>query len=63
MTRSLSRCEGEQLISMLIGDVTQRLAEGELEPVISGFIELIDSTDPKLLDQLEDCAKRRREKQ
>jgi predicted transcriptional regulator len=53
----------EQLISMLIGDVTHRLAEGELEPVISGFIELIDSTDPRLLDRVEDCAKRRRKKQ
>jgi predicted transcriptional regulator len=53
----------EQLISRLIGDVAQRLAEDEIGPVISGFIDFVGDTDPKLLDQLERGAKRRREQE
>jgi BlaI family transcriptional regulator, penicillinase repressor len=50
----------EQLIARLFGDVMRRLAEGELEPAISGFIDLIGDSDPKLLEQLEADARRRR---
>jgi predicted transcriptional regulator len=53
----------EQLISMLIGDVARRLAENELEPVISGFIDFVGETDPAQLDQLELGAKRRRNRE
>jgi predicted transcriptional regulator len=50
----------EELIAQLFGDVTRRLAEGKLEPAISGFIDLVGETDPRLLEQLEADARRRR---
>jgi predicted transcriptional regulator len=40
------------LLGALIRDLTVRLAEGELEPVISGFVELVGNASPELLDQL-----------
>jgi predicted transcriptional regulator len=52
------------LIRTLIRDVTERLAAGELEPVISGFVELVRDEEPELLDRLEAKAaeQRRRER-
>jgi predicted transcriptional regulator len=50
----------EGLIGSLIRDVAARLAEGELEPVISGFVELVSEADPELLDRLESSAAKRR---
>jgi predicted transcriptional regulator len=50
----------EQLIGRVFGDVTRRLAEGELEPAISGFLDLVGDSDPKLLEQLEADARLRR---
>jgi predicted transcriptional regulator len=50
----------EGLIGSLIRDVATRLAEGELEPVISGFVELVGSADPELLAQLQSSAAARR---
>lgn len=53
----------EQLIARLFGDVTRRLAGGELEPAISGFIDLVGDADPKWLEKLETDARRRRREQ
>jgi predicted transcriptional regulator len=50
----------ERLISTLIGDLIDRVAEGELEPVISGFVDLIREADPALLEELETSAKQRK---
>jgi predicted transcriptional regulator len=49
----------ESLIATLIRDVAARVAEGELEPVISGFVELVGA-NPEFLDQLESTAAERR---
>jgi predicted transcriptional regulator len=49
----------ESLIGELIRNVANRLADGELEPVISGFVELVGDADPKLLDELQASAKQR----
>lgn len=49
----------ESLIGALIRNVANRLADGELEPVISGFVELVGDADPKLLDELQASAKQR----
>lgn len=51
----------EQLIGLLIGNVADKLAAGELEPVISGFVDLVGNADPELLGRLESSARRRRE--
>jgi len=48
----------EELISMMIEDVTHRLAGGDLEPVICGFFDLIDRTDPALRGSLREGRKR-----
>jgi len=53
----------ERLIALLIEDLAERIADGELEPVISGFVELIGETDPALLGALEHRVKRRRERE
>src|SRR5690606_9314557 len=53
----------ERLIALLIEDLAERVAEGELEPVISGFLELIGDTDPELLGALEKSVKRRRDRE
>ena len=53
----------ERLIALLIEDLAERIAEGELEPVISGFVELIGESDPELLGALERSVKRRRERE
>lgn len=50
----------ESLIASLIGDLTEQLAEGRLEPVISGFIELVGDSDLRMLGKLETRAKQRR---
>ena len=50
----------ERLIGTLINDLAQRLAAGELEPVISGFVDLVGEADPELLLRLESRAKARR---
>jgi predicted transcriptional regulator len=42
----------ETLIGVLIRNVANRLADGDLEPVISGFVELVGDANPKLLDEL-----------
>jgi predicted transcriptional regulator len=42
-----------RLIGTLIRELTQRLAAGELEPVISGFVELVGDAQPELLDRLQ----------
>lgn len=52
----------EGLIGLLIEDVAERVADGALEPVISGFVDLLGEYSPRLLDELETSAKRRREK-
>jgi predicted transcriptional regulator len=49
----------ESLIAALIRNLANRLADGELEPVISGFVELVGEDDPKLLDELESTAAKR----
>jgi predicted transcriptional regulator len=49
----------ETLIGELIRNVAERLADGELEPVISGFVELVGDSDPKLLEDLQATAKLR----
>src|SRR5690554_5631877 len=46
----------ERLIGTLINDLAQRLAAGELEPVISGFVDLVGEADPELLRRLESTA-------
>lgn len=51
----------EDLISRMIEDVSLRLAEGNLEPVISGFFDLIDRTDPALRSRLTADRKRNRD--
>lgn len=43
----------ESVIGALIRDVTDRLADGALEPVISGFVDFVYDKDPGLLDQVE----------
>lgn len=43
----------ERVIGSMIRDVAERLAEGELEPVISGFVDFVCDADPELLDELE----------
>jgi len=50
----------ESLIGSLIRDVATRVAEGELEPVISGFVELLGTAEPELLEQLQSSAAARR---
>jgi predicted transcriptional regulator len=47
----------EGLISEMIEDMTHRLAQGDLEPVISGFFDLIDRANPALRDQLPNIAR------
>ena len=53
----------ESLIGALIRNVANRLADGELEPVISGFVELVGDSDPKLLDELQASAAKTRNKE
>jgi predicted transcriptional regulator len=53
----------ETLIGALIRNVANRLADGELEPVISGFVELVGDADPKLLDELQASAAKVRKKE
>ena len=48
------------LIGALIRQMTQQIAAGELEPVISGFVDLVGNEHPELLEQLGVAAKRRR---
>jgi predicted transcriptional regulator len=43
----------EGLIGALIRDLSVQIAAGELEPVISGFMELVGDSNPELLDRLE----------
>lgn len=51
------------LIGALIRDLSQQLAAGELDPVVSGFMELVDS-NPELLDKLvTQAAKLRKERE
>jgi predicted transcriptional regulator len=50
-----------RLIGALIRQMTQQIAAGELEPVISGFVDLIGSDQPELLEQLGVAANKRRE--
>lgn len=50
----------ENLIGSLIRDVASRIAEGELEPVISGFVDLVGAAEPRLLEQLQSSAAARR---
>ena len=42
-----------RLIGVLIRDLTHSIAAGELEPVISGFVELVGDAQPELLEQLQ----------
>lgn len=49
-----------QLIGTLIRDLTQRFAAGELEPVISGFVDLVGDAGPELLERLGAAAVERR---
>lgn len=42
----------ESLIGALIRNVANRLADGDLEPVISGFVEILGDSNPELLDEL-----------
>ena len=48
----------ERLIAALIGDLVERYAEGELGPVIAGFVELVGDSEPALLRQLQAAAER-----
>ena len=50
-----------RLIGALIRQMTQQIAAGELEPVISGFVDLVGSDQPELLEQLGAAAKKRSE--
>jgi predicted transcriptional regulator len=50
----------ENFIGSLIRDVASRITEGELEPVISGFVDLLGTSEPELLDQLQSSAAARR---
>jgi predicted transcriptional regulator len=50
----------ENLIGSLIRDVASRISEGELEPVISGFVDLVGKADPELLERLQASAAARR---
>jgi hypothetical protein len=47
----------------LIRDLAVRFAEGELEPVMSGFVELVSDAGPGLLERLESKAARLRRKE
>jgi len=48
-----------RLIGALIHDLSRQLAAGELDPVVSGFMDLADA-NPELLDKLEAQASKRR---
>lgn len=53
----------QTLIASLISKLTEQLAAGELEPVISGFVELVGNASPELLDRLAaETAQRRKER-
>ena len=52
----------EHLIGSLIHEVAERIAEGDLAPVISGFVEWVNDTDSELAEELAaSVAKRRTE--
>ncbi len=51
----------EELISRMIEGVSYRLAEGNLEPVIAGFFDLIDRTDPSIRSSLQARRNRRKD--
>ena len=53
----------ESLIGALIRNVANRLADGELEPVISGFVELVGQSDPNLRDELQASAAKLRSRE
>lgn len=48
----------EELISRMIEDVSFQLAEGDLQPVLSGFFDLIDKTDPDLRARMQAASDR-----
>jgi predicted transcriptional regulator len=51
------------LLAGLIGNLARQVAAGELEPVISGFVELVGDASPELLDVLAaEAAQRRKER-
>jgi len=52
-----------RLIGVLIRDLTQQLAAGELEPAIAGFVELVGDARPELLERLEAEAAEHRSKE
>lgn len=52
-----------RLIGVLIRELSQQLAAGELEPVISGFVELIGNSQPELLEQVQTEAAQQRRKE
>lgn len=54
----------ESLIAALIRNVANRLADGDLEPVISGFVDLVGEANPELFDELKAAVlKRSKERQ
>jgi predicted transcriptional regulator len=53
----------DSLIGAFIRDLSVALAEGELEPVVSGFMELVGEADPRLLERLEKRAAELRRKE
>ena len=52
----------QALIAEMIRDVITDLADGSLEPAVSGFIDLADDTDEETLERLEQMITRRRQK-
>lgn len=53
----------EQLITRLLGDLADRLAGGDLEPFVSGFLDFVGESDPELFAQIEADARRGRQRQ
>lgn len=53
----------ERLIASLIRDLAVRFAEGDLEPVISSFMELVGEADPELPGRVERSSARERRKE
>ena len=49
-TTSVSRTE---LIGLLIREVAEQVSFGKMEPLLSGFVDLVEADEPELMDRLE----------
>lgn len=58
-----ARVSRSDLIGRLIREVADTLSAGGLEPILSGFVDLVDDEDPGMLDRLAALVTRRRRRQ